>query len=84
MITVLIQTGYNIKSRSGFHFIRNWLVFSPKSNKINCFFFCFLFCTLSKHNSNWFDPADGVNNFRNGLEKIIKYETSSDHINTVK
>jgi len=27
----------DIKSRSGFHFKRNWLVFSPKSNKMYCF-----------------------------------------------
>ncbi|KAL4119203.1 hypothetical protein QTP88_012047 [Uroleucon formosanum] len=74
---------YDIKSRSGFHFKRNWLVFSPKSNKMYCFS-CFLFRTLSKHNSNWSDPAEGVNNFRKGLEKIIKHETSSDHTNTVK
>ncbi|XP_025202803.1 zinc finger MYM-type protein 1-like [Melanaphis sacchari] len=66
---------YDIKSRSGFHFKRNWLVFSPKSNKMYCFY-CFLFRTLSKHNSNWSDPAEGVNNFRKGLEKIIKHETS--------
>ncbi|KAL4121241.1 hypothetical protein QTP88_013793 [Uroleucon formosanum] len=74
---------HDIKSRSGFHFKRNWLVFSPKSNKMYCFS-CFLFRTLSKHNSNWSDPAEGVNNFRKGLEKIIKHETSSDHTNTVK
>lgn len=45
---------------------------------------CFLFRTLSKYNSNWCDPAKGVDNFCKGLEKIIRHETSSDHINSVK
>lgn len=69
---------YNKNVKSGMSCKRNWLVFSPKANKMFCFP-CFLFRSVSQYSYQWFNPNKGVSNFRNGNEKIIKHEKSKDH-----
>ncbi|XP_060844920.1 zinc finger MYM-type protein 5-like [Rhopalosiphum padi] len=69
---------YNKNVKSGMCCKRNWLVFSPKANKMFCFP-CFLFRSVSQHSYQWSNPNKGVSNFRKGNEKIIKHEKSKDH-----
>lgn len=69
---------YNKNVKSGMSCKRNWLVFSPKANKMFCFP-CFLFRSVSQHSYQWSNPNKGVSNFRKGNEKIIKHEKSKDH-----
>lgn len=69
---------YNKEVKSGMRCKRNWLVYSPKSNKMFCFP-CFLFRSVSQHSYQWSNPEKGVSNFRKGYEKIIKHEKSKDH-----
>lgn len=69
---------YEKETKSNFHYKRDWLVYSPSSNKMFCFP-CFLFRTISKHNYQWSDPFKGVSNFRKGYEKIVKHEKSDEH-----
>lgn len=69
---------YEKKTKSNFPCKRNWLVYSPNSNKMFCFP-CFLFRSVSQHNYQWSDPSKGVSNFRKGLEKIVKHEKSDEH-----
>ncbi|XP_060843751.1 uncharacterized protein LOC132923796 [Rhopalosiphum padi] len=69
---------YNQNVKSGMSCKRNWLVFSPKANKMFCFP-CFLFRSVSQHSSQWSNPNKGVSNFRKGNEKIIKHKKSKDH-----
>lgn len=69
---------YNKDVKSGMSCKRNWLVYSPKANKMFCFP-CFLFRSVSQHSYQWSDPNKGVTNFRKGYEKIIKHEKSKDH-----
>jgi hypothetical protein len=57
---------------------RNWLVYSPKANKMFSFP-CFLFRSVSQHSYQWSNPNKGVSNFRKGYEKIIKHEKSKDY-----
>jgi len=64
--------------KSGMSCKRNWLVYSPKANKMFCFP-CFLFRSVSQHSYQWSKPNKGVTNFRKGYEKIIKHEKSKDH-----
>ncbi|KAL4092343.1 hypothetical protein QTP88_026864 [Uroleucon formosanum] len=54
---------YNKNVKSGMSCKRNWLVFSPKANKIY----------------QWSNPNKGVSNFCKGNEKNIKHEKSKDH-----
>ncbi|KAL4132669.1 hypothetical protein QTP88_009787 [Uroleucon formosanum] len=69
---------YNKNVKSGMSCKRNWLVFSPKANKMFCFP-CFLFRSVSQHSYQWSNPNKGVSNFRKENEKIIKHEKSKDH-----
>ncbi|XP_022166759.1 zinc finger MYM-type protein 5-like [Myzus persicae] len=67
---------YEQITKSNFPCKRNWLVYSPNSNKMFCFP-CFLFRTVSQHHYQWSDPSKGVSNFRKGHEKIVKHEKSN-------
>ncbi|KAL4142042.1 hypothetical protein QTP88_004574 [Uroleucon formosanum] len=69
---------YDKITKSNFPCKRNWLVYSPRSNKMFCFP-CFLFRTISQHHYQWSDPFKGVSNFRKGHEKIVKHEQSNEH-----
>lgn len=69
---------YDKITKSNFPCKRNWLVYSPRSNKMFCFP-CFLFRTISQHHYQWSDPSKGVSNFRKGHEKIVKHEQSNEH-----
>lgn len=69
---------YNREVKSEMSCKRNWLVYSPKANKMFCFP-CFLFRSISQHSYQWSNPKKGVSNLRKGYEKIIKHEKSKDY-----
>lgn len=73
-----LPSWYKKETKSGLICKRNWLVYSPKSYKMYCFY-CFLFRSISQHSYQWSDPKKGVSNFRKGNEKIIKHEKSKEH-----
>jgi len=61
---------------------RSWLIYSPEKNKMFCHH-CWLFSdrTSSSYSPNWTEVDIGVDNFKKGLEKIVKHEQSVMHLN---
>lgn len=57
--------------------VRNWLIYSPRSNKMYCFY-CWLMLSL-KTNSVWGNIRIGISNFKKGIEKIKLHEESGSH-----
>lgn len=64
---------------------RNWLVYSPTNQKMYCHA-CWLFAESKSENysKEWSDPDSGVVNWKKGIEKIIKHETSNQHQNAMR
>lgn len=57
--------------------VRNWLIYSPRSNKMYCFY-CWLMFS-SNTCSVWGDIKKGLSNFKKGTEKIKLHEESGFH-----
>lgn len=56
--------------------LRDWLIYSPRANKM----FCFSCWLMSSHNKSvWADPNKGSKNFKKGIEKITKHEGTEIH-----
>uniref|UniRef100_A0A667Y992 TTF-type domain-containing protein n=1 Tax=Myripristis murdjan TaxID=586833 RepID=A0A667Y992_9TELE len=55
---------------------RYWLVYSPKCNRMFCFC-CWMFGKSAGR--QWAKPAQGVSNWRKGVERIEQHENSAAH-----
>ena len=64
---------------------RNWLVYSPTNQKMYCQA-CWLFADYkSEHYSKeWSDLESGVCKWKKGMEKIVKHETSKQHLDATR
>ncbi|XP_069823176.1 zinc finger MYM-type protein 1-like [Dendropsophus ebraccatus] len=69
---------YNRKVGDSCTVIRQWLIYSPKSNRLYCFC-CWLFCLRNEKVRVWADPDMGFFNFKKGLEKIEQHERCNTH-----
>lgn len=58
--------------------IRSWLIYSPRANALFCFP-CWLFAY--DKTSPWANAQKSFRNFKKGIEKICRHESSQNHIN---
>ena len=56
----------------------NWLEYSPIADKMYCFSCCLFSLSSGTSDLKW--SLQGVNNWKNGLEKIKKHSISKHHM----